>query len=52
MKPMHPNQTLANYLFTVHFNILHLHPDLEVGLFPSGSPIKIFQALRFTRRYF
>jgi len=44
---MNPIQTQANYLFTINFNILHLHPDLVVGLFPSVSSTKIFQALKF-----
>jgi len=47
---MNPIQTQANYLFTINFNILHLHPDLVVGLFPSRSPTKIFQSLKFLRR--
>jgi hypothetical protein len=47
MKPMNPIQTLANHLFKIHFNILHLYPDLIVGLFPSGSLIKIFQSPKF-----
>jgi hypothetical protein len=32
--------TLTPYLLKIHFNILHLFPDLQSGLFPSHFPTK------------